>query len=127
MDVVEPDTPPAEPAWHDVVAVVRRRWPLCQLVLVGARVQGEEAPREIVGALAAGDLNGDAKPDVAATAWGPTGQLVWFENCDHSFMNEEPGAFIHVIREFLSDIADDIRITVTRVGISQTPPALPVA
>jgi hypothetical protein len=28
----------------------------------------------------AADLNGDGKPDVAATAWGPNGQLVWFEN-----------------------------------------------
>lgn len=35
-------------------------------------------------------------------------RLVWFENCDHSFMNEEPHAVIQVIREFLSDIADEV-------------------
>ena len=39
-------------AWHDVVAVVRRRWPSCELVLIPARVQGEDAPRELRRALA---------------------------------------------------------------------------
>ncbi len=28
----------------------------------------------------AGDLNGDGKPDVAATSWGEAGRVVWFEN-----------------------------------------------
>ncbi len=28
----------------------------------------------------AGDLDGDGDPDVAATAWGPAGQVVWLEN-----------------------------------------------
>lgn len=45
-------TSPDGAAWSDVVAVVRRRWPGCELVLVAARVQGEEAPREIRRALA---------------------------------------------------------------------------
>jgi exodeoxyribonuclease VII large subunit len=70
-------TSPEGAAWHDVVAVVRRRWPLCRLVLIGARVQGEEAPRDLVRALAlaarAGDLDvlivgrgGGAREDLAA-------------------------------------------------------------
>jgi len=45
-------TSPDGAAWHDVVAVVSRRWPCCQLVLIGARVQGDEAPRDIQRALA---------------------------------------------------------------------------
>lgn len=45
-------TSPDGAAWHDVVSVVRRRWPLCRLVLIAARVQGDEAPRDICRALA---------------------------------------------------------------------------
>ncbi len=37
--------------WHDITAVVARRWPLVELILVGARVQGEDAPRDLVRAL----------------------------------------------------------------------------
>ncbi len=45
-------TSPEGAAWRDVVAVVARRWPGCELVLIGARVQGDEAPRELRRALA---------------------------------------------------------------------------
>jgi exodeoxyribonuclease VII large subunit len=45
-------TSPEGAAWKDIVAVVARRWPHCELVLIGARVQGEDAPRELVRALA---------------------------------------------------------------------------
>jgi exodeoxyribonuclease VII large subunit len=45
-------TSPEGAAWHDVVAVISRRWPSCELVLIGARVQGEDAPRELVRAVA---------------------------------------------------------------------------
>lgn len=45
-------TSPEGAAWRDIVAVVGRRWPACTLVLIGARVQGEEAPRELKRALA---------------------------------------------------------------------------
>jgi exodeoxyribonuclease VII large subunit len=38
-------------AWHDIVAVVQRRWPFCELVLIAARVQGAEAPGSLVRAL----------------------------------------------------------------------------
>jgi exodeoxyribonuclease VII large subunit len=38
-------------AWHDIVAVVRRRWPACELILVPTRVQGSDAPRNIVRAI----------------------------------------------------------------------------
>jgi exodeoxyribonuclease VII large subunit len=42
-------------AWPDIVAVVGRRWPHCELILVATRVQGEDAPRAIVRALALAD------------------------------------------------------------------------
>jgi exodeoxyribonuclease VII large subunit len=45
-------TSPEGAAWRDIVAVVGRRWPACELVLVGARVQGADAPRELRRALA---------------------------------------------------------------------------
>lgn len=44
-------TSPDGAAWHDIVSVISRRWPGCQLVLIGARVQGDEAPRDIQRAL----------------------------------------------------------------------------
>jgi len=48
-------TSPEGAAWGDIVAVVARRWPGCELVLIGARVQGKEAPRELVRALRLAD------------------------------------------------------------------------
>jgi exodeoxyribonuclease VII large subunit len=48
-------TSPEGAAWRDVVAVVTRRWPAVELVLIGARVQGEDAPRELRRALALAD------------------------------------------------------------------------
>lgn len=53
---------------------------------VGSPGKGTEWKKHVIGELTdafeavAGDLNGDGKPDVAATAWGPKGQVVWFEN-----------------------------------------------
>ena len=38
-------------AWHDIVAVIGRRWPACELILIPTRVQGAEAPRNIVRAI----------------------------------------------------------------------------
>jgi exodeoxyribonuclease VII large subunit len=38
-------------AVHDVVTVTRKRWPCARLLVVGARVQGEGAVEELVGAL----------------------------------------------------------------------------
>ena len=48
-------TSPEGAAWGDIVAVVTRRWPGCSLVLIGARVQGTDAPRELVRALRLAD------------------------------------------------------------------------
>ena len=45
-------TSPEGAVWHDIVAVVARRWPHVELILIGARVQGEGAPDDLCRALA---------------------------------------------------------------------------
>ena len=45
-------TSAAGAAVHDIITVARRRWPGIELVVVGAAVQGEQAPAELVRALA---------------------------------------------------------------------------
>lgn len=44
-------TSPAGAAVHDMLRILRARWPLTEVKLLGVRVQGTEAPPEIVGAL----------------------------------------------------------------------------
>jgi exodeoxyribonuclease VII large subunit len=43
-------TSPTGVVWRDIGHVLARRWPLAQVVLVAAQVQGEEAPASIVAA-----------------------------------------------------------------------------
>jgi exodeoxyribonuclease VII large subunit len=45
-------TSPEGAVWHDIVAVVAQRWPGIELVLVGARVQGDGAVEDLCRALA---------------------------------------------------------------------------
>lgn len=44
-------TSSAGAVWHDIQTVTRRRFPLVELVLISASVQGSNAPREIVAAI----------------------------------------------------------------------------
>ena len=44
-------TSPTGAVWRDVCTVLKRRWPLVRVVLVAARVQGEDAPASVVTAL----------------------------------------------------------------------------
>ena len=45
-------TSPEGAVWHDVVAVIGRRWPAVELILIGARVQGDGAPEDLMRAVA---------------------------------------------------------------------------
>ncbi len=36
---------------HDMLRMIRRRWPMCKVILLPVRVQGPEAPAEIAGAI----------------------------------------------------------------------------
>ena len=44
-------TSPSGAVWRDICHVLARRWPLARVVLVAARVQGEDAPASLVKAL----------------------------------------------------------------------------
>jgi exodeoxyribonuclease VII large subunit len=44
-------TSPTGAVWRDICNVLARRWPLVRVVLVACRVQGDQAPASIVGAL----------------------------------------------------------------------------
>ena len=44
-------TSPAGAAVHDMIRILRRRYPLAKVILLPVRVQGSEAPAEIAGAL----------------------------------------------------------------------------
>lgn len=44
-------TSAAGAAVHDVIRVLRKRWPMAKLILLPVRVQGAEAPPELVGAI----------------------------------------------------------------------------
>jgi acyl-CoA thioesterase-1 len=64
----------------------------------------------------AGDLDGDGDQDVVATAWGPTGQIAWFENLNdpkgnwkrHSIKQNWPNA----VTVILADIDRDGRLDI---------------
>lgn len=45
-------TSPAGAALHDMLRILRKRYPLTEVALLGVRVQGAEAPAEIAGAAA---------------------------------------------------------------------------
>jgi hypothetical protein len=59
---------------------------VCWYENVGKPGKGTQWKKHLIGRLevafeaVAADINGDGRPDVAATAWGPNGQVVWFEN-----------------------------------------------
>lgn len=61
-------TSPTGAVWHDIQNVLGRRYPLCDLILAPAQVQGDDAPRTIVHALEA--LHEDGRADVIIVARG---------------------------------------------------------
>lgn len=66
-------TSPTGSVWHDIQNVTRRRYPLVELALAGAQVEGKDAAPRIVKALDA--LNEDTSIDVIIVARGGGGYL----------------------------------------------------
>ncbi len=61
-------TSPTGAVWHDIQTVLRRRYPLCYLILAPALVQGEEAPTAVIRAI--NRLHDDGRADVIVIARG---------------------------------------------------------
>ena len=63
-------TSPTGAVWHDIRNVLARRWPLVRVVLAPCQVQGDGAPRSIVGALQrlaryGGAMRAEGRPELA--------------------------------------------------------------
>lgn len=61
-------TSPFGSVWHDIQNIVKRRYPVAELILAPAKVQGEEAEKSIIDAL--GRLHGYKSIDVIIIARG---------------------------------------------------------
>lgn len=73
-------TSPDGAVWHDIQTVLRRRYPLTEVILAPTAVQGERAPEAIVAALAALQLDGQAEVIILARGGGSTEDLWAFND-----------------------------------------------
>ncbi len=107
-------TSPSSAALRDVVNVLRRRFPLVELILVPTPVQGEEAPAKIVAALET--MNVVVKPDVILMArGGGSMEDLWAFN-DESVVRAIAASAIPIVSGIghetdiiLADFAADVR------------------
>ncbi len=73
-------TSPTGAAIRDILQVMRRRWPGLPVILYPTRVQGEEAPREIVEALRLADARGECDLIILARGGGSLEDLSAFND-----------------------------------------------
>lgn len=73
-------TSPTGAVWHDIQTVLRRRYPLAELVLAPAQVQGEDAPPTIIRALEALQLDGNVDVIIIARGGGSMEDLWCFND-----------------------------------------------
>ncbi|MDI3339735.1 MAG: exodeoxyribonuclease VII large subunit [Sphaerobacter sp.] len=73
-------TSPTGAVWHDIQTVLRRRYPLAELVLAPAQVQGEDAPPTIIRALHALQLQGNIDVIIVARGGGSMEDLWCFND-----------------------------------------------
>jgi exodeoxyribonuclease VII large subunit len=66
--------------WHDIQQTMRLRFPLVELVLAPAKVQGDGAPESIAGALAALQADGRAEVIIVARGGGSAEDLAAFNS-----------------------------------------------
>src|SRR5262249_39699804 len=95
---------------------------------VGKPGDGTRWKKHLIGELegafeaVAADLNGDGKPDGVATAWGPKGRVVWFENPGdprgkwtmHALKDDWPRANAVVVADLNGDKRPDIAAVAER-------------
>ena len=73
-------TSPTGAVWHDVQTVLARRFPLCELILAPAQVQGTDAPASLVSALQALQLDGRCDLIIVARGGGSMEDLACFND-----------------------------------------------
>jgi exodeoxyribonuclease VII large subunit len=73
-------TSPSGAVLHDIATVVARRWPLAEIVVAPASVQGDAAPAEIVAALQALNDWGGVDVIVVARGGGSRDELAAFDD-----------------------------------------------
>ncbi len=107
-------TSPTAAAFEDVLNVLRRRFPLAEIILSPTIVQGEDAPPKIVEAIQA--LNNYSKPDlILIVRGGGSMEDLWAFN-DENVVRAVAGSQIPIISGIghetdliLSDFAADVR------------------
>ncbi len=66
--------------WHDIQTVLTRRYPLCDLILSPAQVQGTDAPASIIAALDALQADGRAEVIIVGRGGGSAEDLACFND-----------------------------------------------
>jgi exodeoxyribonuclease VII large subunit len=66
--------------WHDIQTVLARRYPLCELILCPAQVQGADAPATIIAALQALQEDGRAEVIIVGRGGGSAEDLACFND-----------------------------------------------
>ncbi|HCU80195.1 MAG TPA: exodeoxyribonuclease VII large subunit [Chloroflexi bacterium] len=106
-------TSPSGAAYHDMLNVINRRWPIAKVQLIPTSVQGTEAPAEIVDALNAAD-NVNADVILLGRGGGDLEDLAAFNSEDvvrAIFATETPivTGIGHETDFTLADLASDLR------------------
>lgn len=73
-------TSPTGSVWHDIQDVLRRRYPLCELILAAAVVQGDNAPSSIINAIQTVIEHGEAEVVIVARGGGSIEDLWGFND-----------------------------------------------
>lgn len=73
-------TSPDGAVWHDIQTVLRRRYPLVEIVLAAAAVQGDRAPAALVAAIEALQADGRAEVIIVARGGGAAEDLAAFND-----------------------------------------------
>ncbi len=120
-------TSPGGAVIHDIIQVLERRFPGFHLLLAPARVQGEEAPAEIVRALAALNADGRAEVIICGRGGGSAEDLAAFntEIVVRAIAGSRApviSAVGHEVDITLADLAADLRCPTPSVAAERVLP-----